>query len=1337
MTDSGTSGALPSAPVDIGQIRRTSMHRWIVLTVSVSLAISRCVLAWHDTTYINMKRLQRIARMQAEDIVTDKANTADAPEALGKKVAILRPGGARLTFEREFPIGHYRVEMYGVVPDGKDDYFPDYILVHLKIAPLGAGDPEREWAMRIAYRTPWPYDDLFGCSVPIYRKGRYRVELWSDSRSRKTVHADFVDVRDVLAGCAKKAAKTGRYLWTEEEVKAMRADAEPTPDLTPEEKRVVFDSFDWEPDRYQSLNRQTIGDMGVWQRNFRKYLQGPQFDETKIIKTDGWGDFYPAAILSDEFRQKLPTAPGLTVPCACPFRSKGWKRPPPALRRLTNLRWNKPPLHEQYLRTGDPRIAFGLACILVSTADRFPGRWFHTESAAVNLFKWRGLRFTPTNVMNQAHGSKSGPGENLLLSYDAVFPWLKDNEEFAKRVGEHIPYVKTARDVCALIETNIIQLSADLHIRRIMRGEGGRWDQRMTLLCAVQGPNEVSEPWMRALFSRAFWNGTNNGGLHDHAICSLQREGSTNIGATGYAQGGSLAKIAAGLARFRRAGGEARYDLGDPQRYPQVVSGAVFAYANKVAGGYMPNVGDWFNFVRNLSPTRLGSEDNLRFHFERTGDPRSAYVLKHYFKALEPAIDAAAAKCAKDPILHAESRVLPGFGLAILEAGSEYDDFTKKRAAVLRTGYGRGHGHHDQLSIEYFAKGVRAVPDTGARRGSPYPRNTDVHFCVQVDDQTHKGAELNATGVGWEEAFVPLPGAQFVSAGARAQSHPQVSFYRRDVALVDSGPADSYLVDCFRIEGGTIRTWGFHSMGPGKGESPIEHLNCEMKPSTTALAGMSQFHDVEEGVVTGDDFQVVYDTPVSVQKYYLRDAYGEGRPPLHTSATLFGVKGSQVFAGGHKPGSEYYQSRRYIKVRTTDVPPAGTTHLTLTDAYNGKSLIKGSRELEVTGDREGAFAARAVEVSLAEGATDTLVFGSGKTATGVTADGRFAMCRRQAGGISLLQIVNGIRVEAEGYALQLDRAAYETVVEEADLDADSFARPKDWPRHLVRGEQCFLDTHGHRTSARIVDARRRTVQLKGPLKIYQSEITRINEGERYVVTRIEPPALICQKDYYENCIAAAENRRKHWRVRIVPSAIWVYLQNPRHDWTTIYTDADFPDSDGDGKRRFTFEDFGTEKRTVHYEIDYFDEKAQILYLKIPDGDEEMATNGWIHAHCPMYSEGKKFSRGRSIYTGKTYRIYLDGEPVGERDFTDEDNDGRRVLNMLQFGRGTRAVVATYAQLRRVGPKKFELRANAAARLSIPGAKQLRIGKRALKSEDGAFRVPEELITKPCVVVGVE
>jgi len=173
-------------------------------------------------------------------------------------------------------------------------------------------------------------------------------------------------------------------------------------------------------------------------------------------------------------------------------------------------------------------------------------------------------------------------------------------------------------------------------------------------------------------------------------------------------------------------------------------------------------------------------------------------------------------------------------------------------AVFLDFGGIRGHDHKDALNLTWFAGGREIFSETGYRplHGSDATRewisSTAAHNTVAVDEQSHLlnqdqlvipdkdsrtafnsyPPDVPGTYAGKAPAEAALPGAAAVSNQGRLLlwdgSHPEVqameaeqenaypkrtSLFRRTIILVPLGDGEGYLVDLFRIRGGSIHDY--------------------------------------------------------------------------------------------------------------------------------------------------------------------------------------------------------------------------------------------------------------------------------------------------------------------------------------------------------------------------------------------------------------------------------------------------------------------------------------------------------------------------------------------------
>lgn len=140
--------------------------------------------------------------------------------------------------------------------------------------------------------------------------------------------------------------------------------------------------------------------------------------------------------------------------------------------------------------------------------------------------------------------------------------------------------------------------------------------------------------------------------------------------------------------------------------------------------------------------------------------------------------------------------------LAILRSGHG----SSSRAAWLHYDHVRGHGHHDGLNLGLYAKGLDLLPDFG------YPPThyggwdtpqvmwyamPAAHNLIVVDGRTRQSVTEEITTTLWMEGCW----AQVVRVSGKGLIDGEQ--FERTVALVDISEQDAYVIDVFRVVGGS------------------------------------------------------------------------------------------------------------------------------------------------------------------------------------------------------------------------------------------------------------------------------------------------------------------------------------------------------------------------------------------------------------------------------------------------------------------------------------------------------------------------------------------------------
>lgn len=1177
----------------------------LTLVIAAVTFLARPVTAWWDTFIATARPVPLVKEIEAESC-TGATAVADEQSNGGRggKAVLLSPDGPGLTTEVEVAPGVYEVFVIARNPEGKTGLD----LISLEVKEHASGQT-RSWSMICAYREA--YFAVGQLYFPAYAGGKYTLTVklptklqqkpsdpfFTDLLDEATLAlkdvtlipllVDRLEVRDALGNCARRAGKTKRMLTSDEELAKLRADT--TAEINDKGVRLnlgrgnsVILKKDKMPDWWAT--GRSAGDRQA--RNDELWAQVPDWNE-HIFNVDRTP--WASIIGRNDF----------------------------GLIRDASV---------AYEQTGHAEFGWDGVVTLCSLAEKFPALDYFAQAAmkGSNLRGDPPFYFTMPAGKNVYRGWSGGAVEGLVRSYDRLFDFIKGNQALATYIGTKIPWVKTPQDVVKLIDVNLLQHGLEASRRDVISGG----DSAKVLIPLVQGVNDISRDMLdRGIFTKIAMDMTFRGGIDDQAVCGYSRDGVHYIGSIGYFSN-DLEEIANLLHQYRLAGGDARYDLLDPKRYPQMMEAEKTLAQCRVAGFRM--------LVGDAGDLRLGR------------DPK--YVPS-------------------------PSRVLGGAGVTALESGNN--------GIGLFFGIGRGHAHQDTLNIELFAHGYRAAPDLGGRHegklhGSPNMRWNKVHNLVEVDDKNFENSYAGSTvaATGWNTSFVPEPGAQFMEHAARATSHPDVSLYSRQTALIDAGADDSYVFDVFRVRGGKTHTYCFHG-------APTEKLtiNTTLTPSKDEYLRKHYDGTQQEGP-----------TPAMLQA----DWAAKG---ITTRFALFGHDGDKTLVGNaFSEAYNYNFPFLYVRgQREESVFPV------VIEPFVDKPFVAEKRQVAVMPAQKGAEAAVALEVKTTGGATD-LLYASGKPAETVTLDGKskvngkFAVVSRDAEGLRLAELVAGTELNAGDITIKTDRAGYDAKLTGVNYDDRTFTIDQELPA-MLRGAVVGIGKLHHAFKISGIDGKKVTHEKTA--RYYQSAIVATDGNS--VECEIEPAVFGCDTKFIDGTTVSNEKQDKFWKATIREDDRWMNVGYPgyRGSWPNKLTLADIPDTNGDGRRTLKLIGSGKDKEEegkvlVELDVTRVSEDGETLYFKLP-ANEDYQRGGWQYVYRWLVDEnGKKLMR--SLYPGSSFRWILDGQA----NFSDADKDGKTKLSAYLFGPGDTLQVDAFVSVRRTSPGVYELHANVPCTVTLAG-----------------------------------
>ncbi len=249
-------------------------------------------------------------------------------------------------------------------------------------------------------------------------------------------------------------------------------------------------------------------------------------------------------------------------------------------------------------------------------------------------------------------------------------------------------------------------------------------------------------------------------------------------------------------------------------------------------------------------------------------------------------------------------------GVAILRAGTE----SAAQACLIRYGACLNHGHYDDLNLNYAALGREVTYDLGYGLGSTHTqvgwaKQTAAHNVVVVDETSQHIGGGDGTG-GSLHLLAEMPGLRLVEADAPAAYAGQgVDEYRRTVALIGEGH-ERYMVDIFRVHGGSQHDYMFHTSAP---ELSVEGVTLgDIEPGSLAGPEYDWGHRQQNDAnLSGVKPQPYWRAPPGNGYGFLVDVR-RGQPAANWSATW-----------PIDPG-------RHAQLRMIGLPEAGTELITAT-----------------------------------------------------------------------------------------------------------------------------------------------------------------------------------------------------------------------------------------------------------------------------------------------------------------------------------------------------------------------------------------------------------------------
>lgn len=661
-------------------------------------------------------------------------------------------------------------------------------------------------------------------------------------------------------------------------------------------------------------------------------------------------------------------------------------------------------LQSAYIYTGDEKYAKAGAVLLDRIADVYP---------AMDV-----AEFSNSIYVNSHGGTGDGKvvgsiWETSLVkafigAYDAFFTAFDapDVVAFLQGKGQQydLPLKHSGTELRRNIEDGILRQVAPGMYWDQIRGNNGFHQSAVALAAVVHDTLPETKQWLDFVFQPGtFINSiprrVTGGNVLFSMVNDVDRDGHGNEAGPGYNRLwiGNYLTVADALDGYDKY---PNADLYENVKFRKMFQAM---YPLIMIGKYTPSIGD---SGTTGQPGILVDKAQSIEAFEQFGDPvyaQLAYMLNgnktdgihsdvYTSDPNKVARDIEAVIQQYGP-LDLDSMNLTGYGLAGLRDGEAEAGVDTRRAMWMYYGRSSGHGHLDALNLGYYGFGLDLMPDLGYPEQAnatdvnrfEWVQNTISHNTVVVDNMKQTPMWDGTPKHYDDSAMVKLIDVEAPKA------YPQTELYRRTSAMIKADGDNSYLVDFFRVRGGSDHRFSFHA---AEGPVAVEGLELTaqqggsyagagvpfgQRPAGDSVSGSGYkgpgYHwlkNVERDNDPSNLFSVDYDIVDTWNATPQQD-------DVHLRLTMLGDTNDVALADGvppqNKPGNP--ASVKYVVAHRSGTN-LDSTFTSVIEPYVGLRFISGIEEASVTAE-PGSVAAdvygtvRAVKVQLADGRVDYVV----------------------------------------------------------------------------------------------------------------------------------------------------------------------------------------------------------------------------------------------------------------------------------------------------------------------------------------------------------------------------
>ena len=685
--------------------------------------------------------------------------------------------------------------------------------------------------------------------------------------------------------------------------------------------------------------------------------------------------------------------------------------------------------------TGDPKYAHKTGVMLGRFVEVYPEMDYANQ--AYHNGKW------PAGI----HGRivdyiwENGTINALAHSYDRVYDALDSDEDLKAFLTE-----RGIGDLKREFEQKVLHFMARDVMEGRIRGNMYYQPTLARLAIVIDNDDPAYGPTTKQMVDWLLYGG---GEIAATLYNGFDRDGVGGESAPGYssAWNTNFCTVADLLIRLG-------VDITSEPRWRQIIR---FPYNVTLAGRHSPRLGDCGGDIH--SAPKMINTTVLGFGFRHLKDPQCAQLLldQNVFgnslwgETLDRAEVEAVAKSAPDLTVLA-TRNMGGYGLGVFEAG----EGENRRAATMYYGSPEAwHGHHDRLTVEYWAHGRTFLPEMGYPahwndKGERFTRGMPCHYIVEIDQKRSANKKS-----GYLDFFAEGKKARVMKAHAEAVYPGVAATYARTFAMIDVGD-ESFLVDLFHVVGGEIHDYHFHGLPFGEFTTAgLQHISSQEKG--TLLGEDVAWGGDASGDVSGYDFLR------NVRRYRAEGVWSvkwAGREDCRLSYWMPPYPEVIVCDGEPPFKPDFPETMEFVVVHeraTESLFPA------VIAPSLGGDIVK-----DVGFERDGSVVRCHVETA------------DGTWTISVSTDGQFsAECVRSDASYYGF-FANQSRIDANGEQIHVN-GGLQLKIKEVDYKSNTVRVQGQIPEpELLVGEVAVVSGHGHSASYTIIEAGEHSLRFGGP-----------------------------------------------------------------------------------------------------------------------------------------------------------------------------------------------------------------------------------------------------------------